>query len=190
MREASGTEKMLTPPSPIVDVPIPQGTRKNQRLAFQYNNVVLSLHAPKDYREPDQRLRVEIPWESLLKDKNYNGKDRGIEKYDPVSQRWRLKLIPLNTRESAKQNEVLKQKLQCDRDELCAKAKSLNLPLSALDSMIASLGGKSNVAEMTGRRRRVCDGVVEIREGSQHNAQNLYEFRGLSNMMFRTSMTS
>ena len=39
--EDDNVEKMKQPPSPIVAVPIPQGTVRGQRIQFQYNNVIL-----------------------------------------------------------------------------------------------------------------------------------------------------
>jgi len=177
--------KMREPPCPIVAVPIPQGTVRGHRLQFQYNGVILGLEVPKTYNEPGQSLRVELPWDSLLSNKNYNGKDRGIKDFDHVAKRWRLQLVPINPTQSPQEIAKIKKILEKAREELCVKAKSLNLPQSALDTMISSLGGKAKVAEMTGRRRRVCDGNVEIRGGNLTNKDsdeiNLAERRRFMN---------
>eukprot|EP00939_MAST-03C_sp_MAST-3C-sp1_P003299 g3299.t1 len=50
------------------------------------------------------------------------------------------------------------------RNELTRRVRDLCLPHAALDSLIAQLGGKRRVAEMTGRRRRVVGGVVDVRD--------------------------
>ena len=87
-------------------------------------------------------------------------------------------------KQSAEEIARIRKYLEGVRDALCAKTRSLNLPRGALDSMIAHLGGKRNVAEMTGRQKRVCDGVVERRVGdskSDFDEINLVERRRFMN---------
>lgn len=157
-------EKPKEPPCPLVDVPVPKGMRGGQTIRFKYRGVIKKLVIPSyfDASSPSQprTIRVELEWHQLLLDPKYEGGDEGV-RYCTKKKRWELIMSTPSTERV--QSEVCVKM----RDNLIRSARAMKLPNAPLDSLIADLGGPRCVAEMTGRRLRVCDGKVEVRVGTK-----------------------